>query len=520
MLSHTHKGKNQFVFEEEIEIDPARNSINNMNDLNNLNNFNRQVKQNVKVQESLVDSLDGIENIKGMRKSEVTYTRSNFVKEDLIKKNTEGNNTAVEGHANNNSNLPSNIPAIIVIEVEEEEFQLETENNPSLVIHLESIYDPKTERYLLPKWVDKKHFEYFLNLLVIRSPTPSKLDLHMAKKIIDISVFLKTYFLIKNIISDSILPTLDRHTSLRILKDYIHLLYEEDTRGIVISLIQKSIEISADNIFYLINNHQDDLFSLSKDTLEEIIERYFESVQFNTNIDHSLIMRLMMKSRKVNDIYDLLENERKRSIAVFEKLYQDKLEPTIIWGMQIEDPSAGYYKESEEFVYENVSMVLINYYDADKDVYSMALRITDIKDTQSNSSIDIDTNQFIFSILSICEIREIHFKSKINFNCIFTNTKTKILVSKIENFSKYFSDADIGFNNLDYSLVIYFNTSYNFSAVLAHICRNFYEYHSLNSICRISRNVLNIILKNNSLNVRSEDEVLYAVINWSKRFLI
>ncbi len=145
----------------------------------------------------------------------------------------------------------------------------------------------------------------------------------------------------------------------------------------------------------------------------------------------------------------------------------------------------------------------------------MALKITSIKDVNGNS-VDIESTQFIFSILSICEIREINFKSKINFNCIFTNTKTKILVSKIENFSKYFETNGLKFSNLSYSLVIYFNISYNFSSVLTHICRNFYEYHSLNSISRISRNVLNIILKNNSLNVRMEDEVLYAVMNWSK----
>jgi hypothetical protein len=264
-----------------------------------------------------------------------------------------------------------------------------------------------------------------------------------------------------------------------------------------------------------VNNLQEELFSISKDTLEEIIERYFESVMFNTNIDHSLIMRLMMKSRKVNDIFELLENERKRSIAVFEKLYHDGLEPTIIWKIEAEDPSCGYYKESEEFFYENVSIILINYYDADKDLYNMALRITNVKD-MNNSSIDIDSTQFIFSILSICEIKEINFKSKINFNCIFTNTKTKILVSKIENFSKLFSNVGLKFYNLNYSLIIYFNISYNFSSVLTHICRNFYEYHSLNSISRISRNVFNIILKNNSLNVRTEDEVLNAVMNWSK----
>jgi hypothetical protein len=282
----------------------------------------------------------------------------------------------------------------------------------------------------------------------------------------------------------------------------------------------------------LINNLQEELFSISEDSLEEIIEKYFESVIFNTNIDHSLIMRLMMKNRKLNDIFELSENERKRSITVFEKLYQEGLEPTIIWKIKSEDPSNGFYKESEEFVFENVGVVLINYYDAAKDAYNMALKITEIKDlefSEEGGSKNLNTKnqlnpsalpQFIISILSICEIKEINFKSKINFNCIFSNTKTKVLVCKIENFSKYFKDLGVKFENIEYSMVIYFNISYNFSSVLTHICKNFYEYHSLNSISKISKNVLNIILKNDILNVRNEDEVLYAVINWSKNYKI
>jgi hypothetical protein len=469
MLSHKYNKNQSFFFEEEIDQPQNRNS---------LSNFNK--RNNTKQQISLVDSLDGIQTIRDKDKE---YGK-------------------------------------IVIKLGSEEFQLDTEHNGALMQHLNertNIYDQDNNVYILPKWVDKKNFEIFLNVLIIRAPNPqvSKLDLFTCKKVIEIGVYLKKINLIKTIINDSICPHLDKISCLRILKDYINYLYKDDTRNLFVNIVQKSIEIASNNIFFLINNLQEELFSISKDTLEEIIERYFESVMFNTNIDHSLIMRLMMKSRKVNDIYELLENERKRSLAVFEKLYHEGLEPTIIWKIDADDPSCGYYKESEEFVYENVSIILINYYDSDKDIYSMALRFTNIKDV-NNTSIDIDSTQFIFSILSICEIKEINFKSKINFNCIFTNTKTKILVSKIENFSTLFSNVGLKFNNLNYSLIIYFNISYNFSSVLTHICRNFYEYHSLYSISRISRNVFNIILKNNSLNVRSEDEVLYAVMIWSK----
>ena len=127
---------------------------------------------------------------------------------------------------------------------------------------------------------------------------------------------------------------------------------------------------------------------------------------------------------------------------------------------------------------------------------------------------------YIISLLSICEIKEINFESKINFTCIFSNTKNKVLACKIENFSKYFIDQGIKFDcEIEYTLSIYFNLSYNFSSILMHICKNFYEYHSLSSICKIPKSVLSIILKNENLNIGSEDEVLQAVLTWSKLFL-
>jgi hypothetical protein len=469
MLSH--KNKNQsFVFEEELDQSQNKKVIS---------------RKNPSKHESLYDSLECIKQLKDLK---------------------------------DKSQSSESIPSVI-IKVAGEDFLLEGESCGVIINSLKdqtSIYDKKYNTFVLPKWIDKKTFELFLNFELLTNSVNNqkiKVDLPTCKKLVDVAVFIKSSRTITNLINECIMPNLDKLTCLKIIKNYIDLIYESEVGSNFVSLMHKCIEIAASNIFYLINNMSDELFSISKDSLEEIIEKYFESVIFNVNIDHSLIMRLMMKSRKLADIYDLLENERKRSIAIFEKLYEEGLEPTIIWKIESQYPNEGFYKESEEFLFENVSLILINYYDASKDLYSLALKITDLKD-RNNNPVESELGQFIVSILSICEIKEINFKSKINFNCIFSNTKTKILVTKIENFSNYFTN----FENISFSLVIYFSISYNFSSILTHICKNFYEYYSLNSISRISRNVLNIILKNESLNVRSEDEVIYAVMNWGKYF--
>ena len=330
--------------------------------------------------------------------------------------------------------------------------------------------------------------------------------------------YLKNYELMNTLINEIIIPNLDKFTCLKILKDYLEKLDNEETKHYYIEILQKCFEISAKNIFYLINNQQNELAMLNEDSLEEIIERYisinhryFESVTLNVNIDHSLIMRLMINLRKLNDIFELLENERKRSLNTFDKLFNEGLEPTIIWKIKALEAEKSFYKESEEFTYENISFAVLNTYDNVKDIYQIAIKITKVV----NDSQIVDNSSIVFSILSICEIKELNYKSKINFNCIYNNSKTKVLITKIDDFSKLHGEQ-----KKDFTLTIYFNLSYNFSSIFSHICKSFYEYHSLPSIGKIPKNVFNLIVKNKNLNVRNEDEVLFSIITYCNDYIL
>ena len=217
-------------------------------------------------------------------------------------------------------------------------------------------------------------------------------------------------------------------------------------------------------------------------------------------------MRLMIKIRKLSDIFELLENERKRSLTIFEKISNDGLEPTITWKLN----NSNNYKESDEFLYEDINVVLINYYDSQNDIFQIGIKINGINNEQSQNR---DQSSIIVSFLTICEIKELNYRSKTNFHCIYNNSKAKMLLCKIENFSKLLENTQ----NRDYTLSIYFNLSCNFSSILSHICKNFYEFYSLNSISKIPKNVLNIIIKNKFLNVRNEDEVLFSIITYRKQ---
>ena len=87
---------------------------------------------------------------------------------------------------------------------------------------------------------------------------------------------------------------------------------------------------------------------------------------------------------------------------------------------------------------------------------------------------------------------------------------------KIENFSLLF--VKNGFRNIEYTIEIYLNISYNFSAILSHIWKNFYQFYSLPSMSKLSKNVMNLLIKSSCLNVKSEDEKISAIKNWSKNF--
>ena len=99
------------------------------------------------------------------------------------------------------------------------------------------------------------------------------MDLLTCKKLVELSTFFNNEALIKTLIHESILPCLDKTSCIRILGDYIKEIYKEETKFLFIELIQNCIDISSKNIFYLINNQQDDLSSIGEDSLEEIIER-------------------------------------------------------------------------------------------------------------------------------------------------------------------------------------------------------------------------------------------------------
>ena len=456
----------------------------------------------------------------------------------------------------------------------------------------------KKNLFSIPKELDKNTLELLIYLLSSNLDKNINLCCYI-RKLINICINLNLYDIIKKEVEEYLLPQVSKNNCIELVLNFMDLIFQEKPKKYFIKLIKTSISTISYYLPEFINTRKDALFSLSKETLEEIIEIYIENkskLKHNNNINNKNIksnndieekniknvLNLLMYVRSVkNDMFYLLENERKNALKNFEGFINDDKDykPKFIWKIKSCDISKEIYQEYRLTI-NDINLLLIYYYEPKKDNFQLALQIMGINcdskeinelknlldlTTSSNkhkenknmkmlSSDDdnLNNNYFkrnnfsdndkieklktksnndvnninlidIISILYSCEIQEIGFKSKINFNCVRQGCKSKFLIFKLENFSKLicFSDNDINNNKaIDFSIKFYFERNYIFSSIINHICKNLDFYNKSNSVSKIPKLALSLILKydiDNSNNInKAECNKLHLIKNWLK----
>ena len=455
----------------------------------------------------------------------------------------------------------------------------------------------KKNLFSIPKELDKNTLELLIYLLSSNLDKNINLCCYI-RKLINICINLNLYDIIKKEVEEYLLPQVSKNNCIELVLNFMDLIFQEKPKKYFIKLIKTSISTISYYLPEFINTRKDALFSLSKETLEEIIEIYIENksklkhnninnknIKSNNDIEEKNIknvLNLLMYVRSVkNDMFYLLENERKNALKNFEGFINDDKDykPKFIWKIKSCDISKEIYQEYRLTI-NDINLLLIYYYEPKKDNFQLALQIMGINcdskeinelknlldlTTSSNkhkenknmkmlSSDDdnLNNNYFkrnnfsdndkieklktksnndvnninlidIISILYSCEIPEIGFKSKINFNCVRQGCKSKFLIFKLENFSKLicFSDNDINNNKaIDFSIKFYFERNYIFSSIINHICKNLDFYNKSNSVSKIPKLALSLILKydiDNSNNInKAECNKLHLIKNWLK----
>ena len=438
-------------------------------------------------------------------------------------------------------------------------------------------YTLKKNLFSNPKELNENSLEFFLNLLSIHLDENVNIIIYI-RKLINICIYFQLYDIIQKEVNEYLFPKISKNNCIEIIINFIDLIFGEKTKKYFINLIKKGILTISYYLPDFIINKKESLFLLSKETLEEIIEKFFENkIKFTENNITSLkskdeekqdiknVFNLLMYARNIhNDIFSLLENERKNALNNFENNIKDDKDckPKFIWRIKYSDIKNEIYQEHNLCV-ENLNLLLINYYEPKKDIFQLALQIIGInnnKDSknmininssskkennkklnENNNEIELnsynnnnieafnkiiisDNNKLndniffncILSILYCCELSEIGFKSKINFNCVHQSCKSKFLVFKLDNFSKLIKLSKNNNKIIDFSIKFYFSRNYIFSSIINHICNNldiYYKYFSINKIPKLA---LSIILKNANYPNTSKKEYykLQLIKNW------
>ena len=327
----------------------------------------------------------------------------------------------------------------------------------------QSYYNPQKNTFIFPEAIDIDSLQLFCNFLL----KPEKVNMNKftyLKKILNVSVFFNAIEIINNICDKYIISKINKDNCLEIIIYFLDFIYteNENIKNIFIKIIQQALILISQNLIYFLNNKQTELYSLNGETLEEIIELYLKNVGNNKILKEDIknVLELLIYSRGIsNDIFLLLENERKKAINNFESIFLENnisIEPTFIWNISYKDIKKENYKETTTCL-DGINILLISYYDNLSDSFQLAIQILEIKNNNSiifNNNIITDNNnekinllntstakkinndeeillseegkkeekkeEFLINILSLCEIPEINYKSLINFNGIYT----------------------------------------------------------------------------------------------------
>lgn len=436
--------------------------------------------------------------------------------------------------------------------IQGEEYSLVNENVVNILYPLLSktrnCYDKKTNCFFLPKAIKKENFEDFLYYIdVLNSdnsddpPKSSEINFQNIRGVIDISLFFNAVDIIDFIIKKEIIPRIAQENAIKIIQTFLDLKFLDKVKKIFGEVINQCILCIAQNLTFILKTKKEEFNAFSQEIKEEIIQEYFKSFKSNKTEEIEQVLNILMSSRGIKkDIFELLEYERKKALSTFDNLFNNsskKISPSKIWKL---DLSNEQYQE-EKIDFDNIKLKLISYYDTEADTYKLAFQllesrtsiILENKETKNNedtfmlnennedeSSICTAKNfteeelekenvNYFISTLSLMEIPEIHFKTKTNFNCIYSNMNSKVLIFQIEKFSKYFENKEFKF-----TLKIFFSRIYVFPSILDQITSKFSEYKTFTSINKLPKIVLGLILKNKSLIYQNEKDILFAILNW------
>ena len=95
---------------------------------------------------------------------------------------------------------------------------------------------------------------------------------------------------------------------------------------------------------FLIRRHQSEFDSLDPRIVQEIVERAIRAHHADPNFDHYTVLEALLRSRRLDSIFDLLQFERNKILEEEKELLEGGGSPTLQW--KLSGLSGNFYRDS------------------------------------------------------------------------------------------------------------------------------------------------------------------------------
>ena len=322
-----------------------------------------------------------------------------------------------------------------------------------------------------------------------------------------------------------------------------------------LDLFIKSLEMIGNNLNYYFAKDIGDkvtnnkLWSFDKKIIDELYEKYALNLITNNYIingnekeidlddssvkqnkidlkDLNKIIDFLIQKRNQSDFFSLLSNEFMRIISEENINEINSLpNPTFILKININDIN-NYYEEfpiNNSFnINDTTKLIIVVYYKKNDDSFNVSLKLSKDKNDRALSSFDIMT------FLSLALVEEINTR-QINVKSL-TNNKSMYEILKINNFSKLISKSDkIGNSsgNEYFTLKLFLKPCFIYTMLCNYLFHNIENLYTNKNICKLSKNLLSIIIKKKQLikteendshkedsQLNNVDKLVMCLINW------
>lgn len=416
----------------------------------------------------------------------------------------------------------------------------------------------------MPSWIySKELMEYFLFHI---NGFQNNFDVPL-RKILKISEFFQNKSFVSKLIKDNIIPDLNKINSLEFLEESYSMLNRASENGGQIDtrwfdLFYKCIEIISQNFLFYLETENNKLIEKIKNFNQKILEEITEKA-----LSYLMMHNMLFEDEILNDSRrdkNTLKNKNIIKIEQFEKLIEflyfckntkniyellineylniscednmkDLIEmPNPTFQVNLPYDIENYYNEFTLDLGINMKQIIfIIYYKKSDDSLNVSLKLVN---TQNNYRDNFCMK--IFTFLSSVKINNDNKRNQINVKSV-SNNKSMHSIFKISNFMQIMKKNDfISFLNQDSHLSEnhfrtnshsdtfyqkeFFNIKINLkicsvhSIISSYLLKCFNEFYNVQGINKISKQLLQIILKNKYLKKENEDQVVQALVNWLK----